>query len=301
MMADLENDNIISPLLVIVGPTASGKSALAMNVARAVDAEIICADSRTVYKGMDIGTAKPSLADQEEIRHHLLDIVDPREPFSVALFKQLAQQAVNDISSRGKMPILVGGTGLYIDAVIFDYKFGKKPNSKERLKLLENDVDQLQQICVTSRVNLPENALNKRHLVRTIELGGQIKDPKKIRDNTLVVGITTSKDILRQQSRDRVIEMVNRGLLDEIETILEKYGSSDDVVKGNVYSAYGKYLKNEISFNEATEEAIRNDMRLVKKQMTWFKRNPNIVWGSIEELKLAVDTFVGEQKLDTMG
>ena len=112
-----------SPLVVIVGPTASGKTALAIHLAEKYNGEIVCADSRTVYKGLDIGTAKPSVSEQQRVRHHLIDVVEPDGTFSVADFKMLAVEAINDIESRGKLPILVGGSGLYIDAVVYDFSF----------------------------------------------------------------------------------------------------------------------------------------------------------------------------------
>src|SRR5688572_21256799 len=162
------------PLIVIAGPTASGKSALAMKVAKKYNGEIICADSRTVYKGMDIGTAKPSAVDRKEVPHHLLDIVQPNQPFTAADFKEQALAAIDDISGRGKLPIMVGGTGLYIDSVIFDYRFGDPADPDKRAQLQDMTLEQLQQMCVMEGIRLPENTKNKRHLVRAVELGGVI-------------------------------------------------------------------------------------------------------------------------------
>lgn len=122
----------MSPLVVITGPTASGKTSLAMEVAKLFNGEIICADSRTIYKGMDIGTAKPTKKEQAAIPHHIIDVVEPNQSFTVADFKELALKAIDDITKRGKLPIMVGGTGLYIDSVIFDYQFGPAGDAKKK-------------------------------------------------------------------------------------------------------------------------------------------------------------------------
>ncbi len=155
---EIRDTQQLPALLVIVGETASGKSGLAMEAARKFNGELICADSRTVYKGMNVGTAKPSLQDQAEIPHHLLDVVEPDERFSAGMFKELALKAIDDIAARGKLPILVGGTGLYIDAVILDYQFdhktkgelrentlviGLKPNRTELRRRIEARVEQM--------------------------------------------------------------------------------------------------------------------------------------------------------------
>jgi tRNA dimethylallyltransferase len=145
-----------APLIVIVGPTASGKSALAMQLAERFGGEIICADSRTVYKGMDIGTAKPSAEDQARVPHHGLDLVEPGERFSAVDFKNYATQTIADIRARGKIPFLVGGTGLYVDAVIFDYHFGQA-DPELRAKLEALSLEELHEYCRNNNIKLPEN------------------------------------------------------------------------------------------------------------------------------------------------
>ena len=167
------------PLIVIVGPTASGKSALSLRIAQQFDGEIICADSRTIYTGMDIGTAKPSKADQALVRNWLLDQVEPGKPYSVAEFQAAAKAAVEDIRSRGKLPILVGGSGLYIDAFIYDYQLGSQAADGERQRLnalsLEQLQAELQQVDPAEYQNVDLN--NKRRLIRAIERAGE--RPKK--------------------------------------------------------------------------------------------------------------------------
>jgi tRNA dimethylallyltransferase len=168
-------------LVAIVGPTASGKSGLAMETARRFYGEIIAADSRTIYKGMDIGTAKPSKADQAEIPHWGLDLVEPGQGFSAQKFKVYANQKITDINLRGKLAILVGGTGLYMDSVLYDFQFGPAADAEQRSALERLNVEQLQIIIEQKGLARPENIKNKRHLIRTIERRGQAGTKRALR------------------------------------------------------------------------------------------------------------------------
>ncbi|HEY5695257.1 MAG TPA: isopentenyl transferase family protein, partial [Candidatus Saccharimonadales bacterium] len=150
------------PLIVLVGPTASGKTSVAIELAQQVDGEIICADSRTVYKSMDIGTAKPTAIEQALAPHWGIDLVEPGEYFTAADFKQYANAKIAEIRGRGHTPFLVGGTGLYIDAVVFDYQFGPPVNTTERARLEAMSVKELQGYCEENNVELPENKQNRR-------------------------------------------------------------------------------------------------------------------------------------------
>ncbi len=266
------------PLVVIVGPTASGKSALAMQIAREHDGEIVAADSRTVYRGMDIGTSKPSLADQREIPHHLIDIRNPDESFSAAEFQALALKAIRDIGTRGKLPILVGGTGLYIDAVIFDYEFGSAADPRERRRLSTLTVQELQQICRYKNIDLPINSSNARHLVRAIELGGLIRHDKYLRPHTIVVGLSTKRAVLRDRIKSRIHSMIDQGVAKEAKKLSDEYGWEGEALKGNIYRVLRGFLEGAKSETEVIDECVRSDMTLAKRQMTWFRRNPHIVW-----------------------
>jgi tRNA dimethylallyltransferase len=285
------------PLVVVVGPTASGKSALAMRIAERYNGEIIAADSRTVYRGMDIGTAKPTTEDQQLVPHHLVDVRNPDEPFSAAEFKKLADEAIADIQSRGKLPVMVGGTGLYVDAVLFDYKFGPAADEAERERLNGLSVEELQAICREKNIALPINSQNKRHLVRAIELGGLMNHKKQLRDNTLVVGIATERDILRERIEKRAAEMVATGVVGEVALMGARYQWKGEAMKGNIYRIFRGVVEGEKSIQEATEEFVRSDMALAKRQMTWFKRNPGIVWSANpDELLVKVDTFLNHTR-----
>lgn len=285
------------PLLVIVGPTASGKSALAMRIARAYGGEIIAADSRTVYRGMDIGTAKPTAKDQLEVPHHVLDVVNPSQPFSAAEFKRLAVKAIDDISARGKLPILVGGTGLYVDAVLFDYQFSAPADAALRAHLQNMSIDQLQDMCRKKDIDLPTNSHNKRHLIRAIETNGQSGAKKELRSDTLVVGITTNKETLRRRIVKRVRQMIEQGVLEEVKEVGARYGWQGEALKGNVYRIFRRVIEEGASIDAAIEELAQSDLNLAKRQMTWFKRHKHIVWSeNPDELLKEVDTFLKQYR-----
>ena len=270
------------PLIVIVGPTASGKTSLAIQLAKKYRGEIICADSRTVYRGMNIGTAKPSLEEQQEVSHWGLDLVDPGDSFSVSQFKGYTRQKIKEIRSRGNIPFLVGGTGLYIDSVIFDFQFGAKYSKEKRANLQEMTISELQQYCVNHDVALPENSKNKRYLIRAIERAG--KKPSGLEvplSNTIVVGITTGKQLLRQRITDRAKKMFKDGVVEETIGLANNTGWCNEAMTGNVYPIIKKLIEKEIDEDQAIQEFIVSDVNLVKRQLTWFRRNPFIEWGDV--------------------
>ncbi len=271
------------PLVVIVGPTASGKSALAMEVARRFEGEIIAADSRTVYLGMDIGTAKPTHDDRAEVEHHLLDVANLSTKFTAAEFQRQAQAAINLIVAKGKLPILVGGSGLYIDSILFNYKFGDKADIRQREKLNKLTVAELTTYCLNEAILLPLNVKNKRHLIRAIEQRGiNTKCSKHIRANTVVVGILIDKEVLKQRITDRARVMFKNGVVQETLKLSKVYGWDSEAMTGNVYPVIRRLLEGELTQAEAIEHFIASDVRLAKKQMTWFRRNQNIHWFSDE-------------------
>ncbi len=241
-------DQNTPPLIVIVGETASGKSALAMKLAERFNGEIICADSRTVYKGMDIGTAKPSQKDRQAVPHHLLDIAELNEDFNVRKFKQLANQAVADITSRGKLPIMAGGTGLYIDAVLFDYQFSP-PGARRNLE-------------------------NPRHLKYQEHKAYQ----KGLRPHSLVIGLTTPKDSLEARIKQRINAMLKSGLEKEVKALVSKYSWDAAALKTIGYQEFQAYFAGRQTLAETTAQITRNTILYAKRQRTWFKRNPSIQW-----------------------
>jgi tRNA dimethylallyltransferase len=278
---------VAKPIVVILGLTASGKSKLAMDLARRFDGELICADSRTVYKGMDIGTAKPPIHDRKDITHHLLDVVTPDQPFSAAEFKRLAEKTIEDISNRGKLPIVVGGTGLYIDSLVFDFAFLPKPENDSREELNSLSISQLQQKIINLGIVMPENSENPRHLIRAIETNGEIPIKKGMLKNVLLIGIDVSREELVKRVQTRVDAMFEQGLESEAKEMLEKYGND---APGLSAVGYREWVK---SSDEVTvkDQITISTMQYAKRQRTWFKRNEQIKWvnQADEAIKLVQD------------
>lgn len=267
-----------APLVVIVGPTASGKSALAIELAEQCGGEIICADSRTIYKSMDIGTAKPSREDQARVKHWGLDLVEPGEPFSVADFQEYANKKIADIRLRGKIPFLVGGTGLYVDAVVFDFTFG--PVDEEfRAQLEEMSLEELHEYCFENNINLPENEKNKRYVIRAIERNNvnleRLSEPQH---NTIIVGITTEKEILHKRIHERSEHLFESGMVEEAIVLGKKFGWENEAMTGNIYKLVKQFVDGTITKDELKERFEIADRQLAKRQMTWLKRNPFIKW-----------------------
>lgn len=272
-----------TPLVVIAGPTASGKTALAIRLAERYDGEIICADSRTIYKGMDIGTAKPSAEEQARVPHWGLDIVEPDERFTVADFKAYAERKIQEIRERGRIPFFVGGTGLYIDAVIFDFQLAPVPDKTLRTQLSLMDVEELQDYCIKNNISLPENKQNKRYLVRAIERKNiSIMRRNVPLDNTYVVGITTDRETLRTRIEHRSEQLFTNNVVEEATILGEKYGWNSEAMTGNIYPLVKKYVDRAITESELRRQSAVSDWRLAKRQMTWLRRNPYITWGTLE-------------------
>lgn len=246
-------------IIVVVGQTGTGKSNLAMFLAKKLDGEIISADSRAIYKGMDIGTAKPSIKDQQAIPHHLIDVIDPSSSFTASDYKNLAQKAIKDINKRDKIPILVGGSGLYINSVIYDYTFSRQAQRDPK---------------------------NPRHLIK------QDNQPKKIlRPNTLLIGLSLNKDLLRKRLIKRVNSMVEEGLIDEVKNLNKTKSINKELMKTPAYRSMKQYIDGTISLDDAKLLCIQYDLNLAKRQETWFKRNNSIHWikNREEALLLAKD------------
>lgn len=277
----------IGPLVVIVGQTASGKSSLAMALASSFNGEVIAADSRTVYSGMDIGTAKPTIADRLQIPHHLIDIVALGDRFTVADFKHHAEHAINEIAARQKLPMLVGGTGLYVDAVLFDYKFSGVADTAMRNQLQQLSIAELQHILNARHIPLPRNEQNKRHLMRQIETGGVNADRGTMRANTLVIGVDIDKDSLRRNVETRIAQMFSDGLEREVAGLVEAYGWGPQVLQTIGYQEFEPYFAGTITIEQVKQAILMNTLRYAKRQKTWFRRNKSIHW--VKEQSEAVD------------
>lgn len=274
-----------APLVVIVGPTASGKSALAMDLAKAFNGEIICADSRTVYKNMNIGTAKPSVQDQAEVPHWGLDLVEPGEVFTAADFKEYALQKAQQVRERGHVPFLVGGTGLYVDGIIFDYEFGK-PQPELRKQLEDLSLEELKLYCSNNNIELPENENNRRYVIRAIEQKSiNVKRLRRPINNVIMVGITTERDVLRDRIQTRSEQLFESGMLEEAIELGEKYGWYSEAMTGNIYKLVRRYLNKELTLDELKQANFHADWQLAKRQMTYMKRNEFIHWLTLDEAR----------------
>ncbi|MBA2278935.1 tRNA (adenosine(37)-N6)-dimethylallyltransferase MiaA [Candidatus Saccharibacteria bacterium] len=280
-------------LVVIVGETASGKSALALEIAKKYNGEIICADSRTVYKGMDIGTAKPSTLERSEVKHHLLDILEPSEPFTAANFKNLANKAIVDIVSKGKLAIMVGGTGLYIDGVIFNYAFLPPVPTEERETLQKLSVAQLQEILKTEKIPLPLNKKNPRHLIRAIETNGAIAVKNGLRKNTIILGIRNNNQLLEDTIIQRTKTMFEHGLEREVQDLANKYGWDAPGMSAVGYHEWFTYFVRKNDLDQTKQLIQQHTLQYARRQRTWFRRNPHIAWvQNKQEAIQLVETFL---------
>lgn len=285
-----------SPIVVIVGPTASGKTDLAVRIAEKFNGEIISADSRAIYKGLDIGTAKPSLGERKTIPHWGIDLVEPGERFTAYDFKQYANERISDIISRHKLPILVGGTGLYVDSVIYDFEFTSKSNNiVQRKELEQRSLDWLiNEIKRTNKV-MPKNEKNKRHLVNALLRDGEL--PKKnssIKNNIILLGILTDKKILRKRIENRANNIVKDATIHEAITTAKRYGWENEAMTGNVYPLIHQYVMGTMTIDTVRRKMIISDWRLAKRQMTWFSRNKDINWIRLEDS----DTYIANRLAD---
>jgi len=281
-----QHDRFDQPLVVIVGPTASGKSSVSVELAEQYGGEIICADSRTIYTGMDVGTAKPSAADQARVPHWGIDLVTPGQPFSAADFKAYAVQKIAEIRARGHVPFLVGGTGLYVDSVVLDYEFGPAADPKWRAELEQMSLEMLHKYCIQHNITLPENDKNKRYVIRAIEQKGiSAKRSDAPIKNCIIVGIATDREQLHERIQLRSEQLFDDGVAEEAKMLGDKYGWESEAMTGNIYRLARAYLDGLITADELKSRNSTADRQLAKRQMTWFKRRSFITWLSLSEVK----------------
>jgi len=283
-------------LIAIVGPTASGKTALAIRIAEQLNGEIICADSRTIYKGMDIGTAKPTTEEQSKVPHWGLDSAHPGQPFMSADFKKYADAKIADIQARGKLPLLVGGTGLYVDSLLYDFTFGEKADNSVRDRLETMSIEELTKYCITNNVTLPENKKNKRYLVRAIERKSMSNIGKSVlRTQYHIVGIATNIHTLRTRIVQRTEQLFANGVEQEATLLGKKYGWNSEAMTGNIYPLLKKHFDNELSIDDVKEKFVTADYKLAKRQMTWFRRNPDIMWATLQDAESYIKSLLATE------
>lgn len=275
------------PLIVILGPTASGKTTYAIRLARLIGGEVICADSRTVYRGMDIGTAKPTEPERTGVLHWGLDLIEPDQRYSLYDFQCYAMAKIAEIRQRQHVPLLVGGSGLYINSVIYDYRLaGGDYDPTTRAKLEKLPPDELRRLAIKRGAKLPRDLDNKRRLIRSLETGGVSNNCGYLSGQTVVIGIAVDKEKLSQCISERAEQMLERGLVDETDRLIARYGMVEPL-RRNAYGVVAKYLTRQIYEAELIEQISVKDRQLAKKQLTWW-RNPrwasDIMWRTLPAL-----------------
>jgi tRNA dimethylallyltransferase len=281
-------------VIAVVGPTAVGKSELALSLAQQINGEIVNADSRQVYRYLDIGTAKPSQEARQLVPHHLIDIVDPDEPFTLALYHQLAEKAIGDIQRRGKLPLLVSGSGLYIWSMIEGWQIPQvSPNPELRQRLEERAVregnealyQELQRIDPDAAVKIAPT--NRRRLIRALEvihttgqLFSQLKQKNPPPFHTVIIGLTLNRQELYQRIDQRVNQMINYGLVEEVKGLLAKgYCLELPAMSGVGYQQIGWFLEGKISLAEAIRLIKFQTHHLARHQYSWFSlKDKRINW-----------------------
>lgn len=284
-------------LVTIVGPTAIGKSELAFQIAREYDGEIVSADSRQVYRYLDIGTAKPTLEQRAAVSHHLVDIVDPDEAFSLALYQKLAYAAIENIQGRGKIPLLVGGSGLYIRSVIEGWQIPRVPPDPEFRRRLEDRArqeggyvlyEELQRVDPVAAQRIAPS--NVRRVIRALEIykvagcpPSQLWHKQKPSFSALIIGLTTDRSDLYQRIDSRVDKMIKEGLVAETQDLLRRGYSLDlPAMSGTGYKQIGMFLQGKLDLPSAIQQIKCETHRFARHQYAWFRlTDPRIHWFKI--------------------
>ena len=272
----------MQPIIVIVGPTGVGKTKLSIELAKKLDAEIINGDSVSIYKELDIGSAKPTIEEREGIPHHLIDIKDVCEDYTVFDYQKDVRKLIDEISSRGKRIIIVGGTGLYIKAALYDYNFTEGTTNNTYEDLTNEEI--LEKIKKYD-VELPN--INNR--IRLVRLLNKLENNEEITNNkdkllypVKVIGLTTDRDYLYERINKRVDIMVENGLLDEINKLKDKYQNSRVLNSGIGYKEFYDYLYNNKKIEDVLYEIKRDSRRFAKRQYTFFNHQFNTTWFDVD-------------------
>lgn len=286
----------MNKVIVIVGPTASGKTALSIELAKKIDGEIVSCDSMQIYKDMNIGSAKPTVDEMQGIKHYMIDIVEPNERFNVAEYKKQAELAIEEILSKGKMPIVIGGTGLYADSLIygveypeieFDEEYRKELESlaetQEGLKKLYEEAKKIDEEAIEK---ISEN--DKKRILRILEIyhsTGKTKTELEIESRKngpkydyRVFAINMDRNILYDRINKRVDLMIKNGLLQEVEELLKKYDKFPTAMQGLGYKEVVEFFEEKITKEEMIEKIKQETRRYAKRQLTWFRKNKNTIW-----------------------
>ena len=282
-------------VVVICGPTASGKTALSIELAKKINGEIVSSDSMQIYKEMDIGTAKTTKEEMQGIKHYMIDIISPEKRYSVADYKKEAKEAIREIIKKGKTPIVVGGTGLYVDSLIyeieypnieFDEEYRKKLEIQAEKEGLENLYEQAKRIDPEAIKKISQN--DKKRIIRILEIYhatgyNKTEQERKSREKEpefdyKVYGLNMPREKLYKRIDLRVDIMIKQGLIEEVEKIYKKYSEFPTAMQGLGYKEVVEYLKNNLTKEEMIEKIKQETRRYAKRQMTWFRKNKQKIW-----------------------
>lgn len=282
-------------VIAVVGATASGKTAYAVELAKQVNGEIISADSRLVYKGLDIGTAKPTIDERAGIPHHMIDIVEPEVDYSVGVYAQTAGNIINDIISRAKTPIIAGGTGLYFRILLENYDLPKiSPDYELRKELSQLEFDELYEMLLKLDSEAAKLVIqnDKRRAIRFIEIvkltGMPVSEARGIKEPEYEVewiGLNYPRAELYERINKRVDLMLEQGLVDETKKLLSEHGRISNIIDTIGYREITSYLDGELTLNEAADKLKQNTRNYAKRQLTWFRKNPDIKWNCYPDRK----------------
>lgn len=281
-------------VVAIVGPTASGKTALSIKMAKAFDGEIINGDSMQIYKGLDIGTAKITEEEMEGVPHHLLSFKEPTESFSVAEYQTLVREKISEIQNRGKLPIIVGGTGLYVQAVLYDFQFTKEEVNEEARKKYYDELAQIGPDAMhmklieldpeTAKTIHPNNTRRVIRALEMVELHGVSKASEEHNRgdvplfNHLIIGLDMDREKLYERINLRVDLMMQQGLLDEVKGLWERGIRDVQSVQAIGYKELYAYLDGRLTLPDAIEQLKQNSRRYAKRQLTYFRNKLDVEW-----------------------
>lgn len=293
-------------VIVICGPTASGKTALSIQLAQKINGEIISSDSMQIYKNMNIGTAKTDKQEMQGIKHYLLDFVEPNQRYSVADYKKDAENAIEDILQKGKVPIIVGGTGLYVDSLIygieypnieFDENYRKKLEKRAEKEGLEKLYEEARKIDPQAMEKISRN--DQKRILRVLEIynaTGKTKTEQEIesRKNEVkydyrVFAINMDREKLYDRINKRVDIMIQKGLIEEVENLLKKYNEFPTAMQGLGYKEVVEYIQGKVLKEDMIENIKRESRRYAKRQITWFKKNKQTIWIGPNDLQMILN------------
>ena len=287
-------------VIVICGPTASGKTALSIELAKQIDGEIVSCDSMQIYKEMNIGTAKPTSEEMQGIKHYLIGYVSPDQRYSVADYKADAKKAIKEIIEKGKMPIVVGGTGLYLDSLIYEIEYQDIKLDEEFRKKLEEEVDEkgLKEVYERAKQIDPKaiekiSSNDKKRILRILEIyhaTGKTKTEQEIESRKKeveyeykVYALNWDRQTLYDRINKRVDMMIEQGLIEEVKNILDKYDTFPTAMQGLGYKEVVEYLEGKLTREEMIEKIKMETRRYAKRQLTWFRKNKQTVWLDAED------------------